>query len=212
MIGTINSYTTQDWTKDIKAAQAAGINAFALNCANEQQTVKQIPLAYQTAESLNFKVFLSFDMNSYAKRKEISFSLRKKTETQISVVQRIGASRIPATRSIPFPLLRKCSTLMPRAKLSYSMYDFDRSVLSITNTKEFRTAKPSCLGSAAILFLGKESCRRISDLCLSALCRTITSPATSSPALSLTVLSAGVSQTSLIYNKKLIISSSMANR
>lgn len=43
-------------TWDITEAKKAGIDAFALNCANEQQTVKQIPLAYQMAEKLDFKV------------------------------------------------------------------------------------------------------------------------------------------------------------
>lgn len=42
MIGIINSYTADDWIIDMKAAQAAGIDAFALNCANEPQTVSSL--------------------------------------------------------------------------------------------------------------------------------------------------------------------------
>jgi Glycosyl hydrolase family 71 len=56
MMGIVFSYTPEDWVNDIKAAQAMGIDAFALNCANEQQTRKQMPIAYEVAEQLGFKV------------------------------------------------------------------------------------------------------------------------------------------------------------
>ena len=56
MIGVIYRYTAEDWAVDIKAAQAIGIDAFALNCANEPQTKRQLPIAYKVAEQLGFKV------------------------------------------------------------------------------------------------------------------------------------------------------------
>lgn len=46
----------------MKAAQAIGIDAFALNCASiDKYTPTQLALAYQAAQQVNFKVFISFD-------------------------------------------------------------------------------------------------------------------------------------------------------
>ena len=46
----------------MRLAQAAGIDAFALNVgATDQTTTTQIPQAYTAAAQIGFKVFLSFD-------------------------------------------------------------------------------------------------------------------------------------------------------
>jgi Glycosyl hydrolase family 71 len=69
MIGICYRYTAEDWAVDIKVAQAIGIDAFALNCANEPQTTRQLPTAYQVAEQLGFKVrIITFIMAEERKR------------------------------------------------------------------------------------------------------------------------------------------------
>jgi len=40
----------------MQAAMDMHVDDSALNCANEPQTIKQIPLAYQIAEKIDFKV------------------------------------------------------------------------------------------------------------------------------------------------------------
>ncbi|KAL8828804.1 MAG: hypothetical protein Q9170_006442, partial [Blastenia crenularia] len=62
IVGNTAAYGPSDWEKDIKLAKVAGIDAFALNIA-AQTTYNsvQIKNAYQAAESLNFKLFFSFD-------------------------------------------------------------------------------------------------------------------------------------------------------
>jgi glucan endo-1,3-alpha-glucosidase len=46
----------------MKAAQAIGIDAFALNCASiDSYTPTQLALAYEAAQQTDFKVFISFD-------------------------------------------------------------------------------------------------------------------------------------------------------
>lgn len=46
----------------MRLAQAAGIDAFALNVgATDQTTTSQVPQAYTAAAQVGFKVFLSFD-------------------------------------------------------------------------------------------------------------------------------------------------------
>lgn len=60
----MENYTLDDWKADITEAQAIGIDGFALNCAPERidsYTPKQLAFAYQAAEELDFKVFISFD-------------------------------------------------------------------------------------------------------------------------------------------------------
>ena len=43
-------------------AQSIGIDAFALNCASiDKYTPTQLALAYEAAQQVNFKVFISFD-------------------------------------------------------------------------------------------------------------------------------------------------------
>ncbi|OJJ73093.1 hypothetical protein ASPBRDRAFT_73559 [Aspergillus brasiliensis CBS 101740] len=62
MVGIVENYQLEDWVTDMKAAQAIGIDAFALNCASiDKYTPTQLALAYQAAEQVNFKVFISFD-------------------------------------------------------------------------------------------------------------------------------------------------------
>lgn len=53
-----------DWKVDMQQAKAIGIDGFALNCAPprvDSYTPKQLANAYQAAQELNFKVFISFD-------------------------------------------------------------------------------------------------------------------------------------------------------
>jgi glucan endo-1,3-alpha-glucosidase len=58
----VKDYELADWEADMTAAQAVGIDAFALNCASvDSYTPTQLALAYKTAEKVGFKVFISFD-------------------------------------------------------------------------------------------------------------------------------------------------------
>ncbi|KAJ5164469.1 uncharacterized protein N7500_006299 [Penicillium coprophilum] len=62
MVGIVKDYQLSDWKEDMTAAQAIGIDAFALNCASiDSYTPTQLALAYEAAEQVNFKVFISFD-------------------------------------------------------------------------------------------------------------------------------------------------------
>jgi glucan endo-1,3-alpha-glucosidase len=46
----------------MNTAKDIGIDAFALNCASvDSYTPTQLALAYQAAEAVDFKVFISFD-------------------------------------------------------------------------------------------------------------------------------------------------------
>lgn len=61
-VGNANAYGQSDWVDDMQLAQAAGIDAFALNVgATDQTTTTQVPQAYTAAAQIGFKVFLSFD-------------------------------------------------------------------------------------------------------------------------------------------------------
>ncbi|KAE8156035.1 glycoside hydrolase [Aspergillus tamarii] len=62
MVGIVKNYQLADWIADMTTAQAIGIDAFALNCASiDSYTPDQLALAYQAAEQVGFKVFISFD-------------------------------------------------------------------------------------------------------------------------------------------------------
>lgn len=62
IVGNANAYGQGDWVDDMQSAQAAGIDAFALNVgATDQTTTTQVPQAYAAAAKVGFKVFLSFD-------------------------------------------------------------------------------------------------------------------------------------------------------
>ncbi|KAF4860448.1 Glucan endo-1,3-alpha-glucosidase agn1 [Colletotrichum siamense] len=62
MVGNTEHYTASDWVDDIKLAQEAHIDAFALNMAKgEPMNTKAIADAFSNAEALGFKLFFSFD-------------------------------------------------------------------------------------------------------------------------------------------------------
>ncbi|KAL2797602.1 glycoside hydrolase [Aspergillus keveii] len=62
MVGIVEHYTLDDWKEDMELAKEIGIDAFALNCASiDKYTDPQLALAYEAAEAVNFKVFISFD-------------------------------------------------------------------------------------------------------------------------------------------------------
>ena len=61
-MGNAGNYTLEDWTTDIKLAQLAHIDAFALNIvASEHNLSSILPLAFGAAADLDFKLFFSFD-------------------------------------------------------------------------------------------------------------------------------------------------------
>ncbi|CAI7644732.1 unnamed protein product [Penicillium glandicola] len=62
MVGIVKDYQLSDWKEDMTTAQSIGIDAFALNCASiDSYTPTQLALAYEAAQQVNFKVFISFD-------------------------------------------------------------------------------------------------------------------------------------------------------
>ncbi|KAL4903168.1 hypothetical protein BDW74DRAFT_180036 [Aspergillus multicolor] len=62
MVGIVENYTVDDWKQDMELAKEIDIDAFALNCASiDSYTDKQLAYAYQAAEEVDFKVFISFD-------------------------------------------------------------------------------------------------------------------------------------------------------
>ncbi|KAI5860904.1 glycoside hydrolase family 71 protein [Durotheca rogersii] len=63
MVGLTNGQTRDQWEKDITEAQSAGIDGFALNIGSADfWNADQLQLAYDTAASHGFSLFLSFDM------------------------------------------------------------------------------------------------------------------------------------------------------
>lgn len=61
-VGNTEQFELTDWVKEIAYAQAAGIDAFALNIAyDDYVTQLQLPLAFSAAEAVGFKLFFSFD-------------------------------------------------------------------------------------------------------------------------------------------------------
>ena len=61
-MGNTALFVQSDWESQIKLAQAASIDAFALNMANKDSSNDQaLPLAFKAAEGLGFKLFFSFD-------------------------------------------------------------------------------------------------------------------------------------------------------
>ncbi|KAL1413173.1 hypothetical protein Q8F55_000923 [Vanrija albida] len=63
MVGITYKYQAADWERDIRAAQSYGIDAFALNIGVDTLNHDQLTKAYDAAQALGFKVFLSFDFN-----------------------------------------------------------------------------------------------------------------------------------------------------
>ncbi|KZT61188.1 glycoside hydrolase family 71 protein [Calocera cornea HHB12733] len=65
IVGNTQPYSVNDWSNDIVLAQAAGIDAFALNYGSPSWEPGQLANAYQAAKSHSgFKMFLSADMSS----------------------------------------------------------------------------------------------------------------------------------------------------
>ncbi|KAF6805710.1 mutanase [Colletotrichum musicola] len=77
MVGNTEHYSKSDWVDDIKLAQDAHIDAFALNMAKgEPMNAKAIADAFSNAEELGFKLFFSFDYagrGPYAKDEVITW-------------------------------------------------------------------------------------------------------------------------------------------
>ena len=63
MVGIVSPYTIKDWEYDMTLAKSYGIDGFALNIGKDPYTDAQLALAYQAAEGLDFKVFISFDVS-----------------------------------------------------------------------------------------------------------------------------------------------------
>jgi glucan endo-1,3-alpha-glucosidase len=64
VVGNTAAHTQSTWENDITLAQAAGIDAFALNCGYPDSNIPtQVANAFAAAEALgsNFKLFFSFD-------------------------------------------------------------------------------------------------------------------------------------------------------
>ena len=63
-VGIVQNYTVEDWKTDMSYAMEIGIDGFALNNANiDSYTPTQLANAYQAAEEMGFKVFISFDFS-----------------------------------------------------------------------------------------------------------------------------------------------------
>ncbi|KAJ5839451.1 Glycoside hydrolase family 71, partial [Penicillium rubens] len=58
-----NRQSASDYNDDMKRAQYAGIDAFALNIGTDSYTDEQLGFAYQSAANNGMKVFISFDFN-----------------------------------------------------------------------------------------------------------------------------------------------------
>ncbi|KAH7137783.1 glycoside hydrolase family 71 protein [Dactylonectria macrodidyma] len=61
MVGNTLNYGAADWTADMNAAKAAGIDGFAMNMAKGEQANDKIKVAFDVASSIGFKLFFSFD-------------------------------------------------------------------------------------------------------------------------------------------------------
>ena len=60
--GLTSAYTPGLWEQDISLAKAAGIDGFALNIGpKDSWTEPQLDAAYNAADSLGFKLLISFD-------------------------------------------------------------------------------------------------------------------------------------------------------
>ncbi|KAJ4471955.1 glycoside hydrolase family 71 protein [Lentinula aciculospora] len=62
MVQNSYSYTQSDWAADISAAQAIGIDGFALNTAVDSYEQTKYPDAFAAAKAAQFNLFISFDM------------------------------------------------------------------------------------------------------------------------------------------------------
>ncbi|KAI1373097.1 glycoside hydrolase family 71 protein [Hypoxylon crocopeplum] len=63
MVGLTSGQSQDQWQKDITEAKSAGIDGFALNIGSaDSWNAQQLQLAYDTAATNSFSMFLSFDM------------------------------------------------------------------------------------------------------------------------------------------------------
>ncbi|KAI0853638.1 glycoside hydrolase family 71 protein [Daldinia vernicosa] len=63
MVGLTSGQSQDQWQTDITQAKSAGIDGFALNVgSSDSWNAEQLQLAYDTAASNSFSLFLSFDM------------------------------------------------------------------------------------------------------------------------------------------------------
>lgn len=61
-VGNTKAFSMDDWAHEMTLAKNAGIDAFALNMANNDSTNDiALPLAFSAAVQTNFKLFFSFD-------------------------------------------------------------------------------------------------------------------------------------------------------
>ncbi|KAL1950285.1 hypothetical protein VTO73DRAFT_5409 [Trametes versicolor] len=70
--GGAGDFTLDTWKQDIRLASAKGIDGFALNVGPDDYTDVQVGHAYQAAEELGFKLFLSLDMAAIGGSKDCS--------------------------------------------------------------------------------------------------------------------------------------------
>lgn len=61
-----NRKSAADYDGDMKAAKAAGIDAFALNIGTDSYAEEQLGYAYESAANNDMKVFISFDFNWFS--------------------------------------------------------------------------------------------------------------------------------------------------
>ncbi|KAF3910589.1 hypothetical protein ABW21_db0203193 [Orbilia brochopaga] len=69
LMGIAGQYSDDNWRQDINAAKDMGIEAFALNIAKQSTdpfTPTQVGKAYSVAQSLGFKMYISFDFAYFA--------------------------------------------------------------------------------------------------------------------------------------------------
>ncbi|WVW79367.1 hypothetical protein I302_101335 [Kwoniella bestiolae CBS 10118] len=66
MVGFVNSYTQEDWNRDVALAVSKGIDGFALNCDGQDTNAQQLQFAFTAASSSNFKLFISPDFVHYS--------------------------------------------------------------------------------------------------------------------------------------------------
>ncbi|WVQ63891.1 uncharacterized protein L199_002047 [Kwoniella botswanensis] len=66
MVGFVNSYTQDDWNRDVALALSKGIDGFALNCDGQDTNAQQLQFAFTAASSSNFKLFISPDFVHYS--------------------------------------------------------------------------------------------------------------------------------------------------
>lgn len=61
-VGNTELFGQADWEHEMSYAKTAGIDAFALNMANNDSTNdRALPMAFAAASSVGFKLFFSFD-------------------------------------------------------------------------------------------------------------------------------------------------------